>query len=107
MRDLDGVDEAVVEPVAQLVDARGDLVELDVLLPPVSLYDKHGLTLESFVKEKQTLLSDKYLLVPDIMYIYARCFEQLRQYNHGKLNQRRNGGRNGQDKVGGKAGYRE
>ena len=37
-----GVDKLRVEPVRQLVDARGDLVELDALLAPVALDDVHG-----------------------------------------------------------------
>lgn len=41
LRNLDGVHESVIEPVAELIDARCDLIELDVLLPAVSLHDEH------------------------------------------------------------------
>jgi hypothetical protein len=42
LRDNDRVDEVAVEPVAELVDARGDLVEADALLLAIAFDDEHG-----------------------------------------------------------------
>lgn len=41
LRDLGSIDKAGIEAVAELVDAGGDLVKLDVLVPAVPLDHEH------------------------------------------------------------------
>ena len=41
LSDLDRLDKIGIEPIAELGDARGDFVEVNLLLTPASLDDKH------------------------------------------------------------------